>query len=151
MSSAWRITGSATGTLRTSRLNAIRSSPLTAARASGPDRRRRPHDVDLLVVRRMLDDDVEHEAIELRFGQRIRAFELDRVLRREDVERLVELVGAPWMVTRCSCIASSSADCVFGGVRLISSASTMLAKIGPARTPSAGARSARLPAPGRCR
>ena len=37
----------------------------------------------------------------------------------------------PWIVTRCSCIASSSADCVFGGVRLISSASTMLAKIGP--------------------
>ncbi len=35
------------------------------------------------------------------------------------------------MVTRCSCIASSSAACVFGGVRLISSASTMLAKIGP--------------------
>ena len=35
------------------------------------------------------------------------------------------------MVTRCSCIASSSADCVFGGVRLISSASRMLVKIGP--------------------
>src|SRR5437899_1398543 len=35
------------------------------------------------------------------------------------------------MVTRCSCIASSSADCVFGGVRLISSARTMLLKIGP--------------------
>src|ERR671920_742958 len=28
-------------------------------------------------------------------------------------------------------MASSSADCVFGGVRLISSASTMFAKIGP--------------------
>ena len=37
----------------------------------------------------------------------------------------------PCTVTRCSCIASSSADCVFGGVRLISSASTMFAKIGP--------------------
>ena len=35
------------------------------------------------------------------------------------------------MVTWCSCIASSSADCVLGGVRLISSASTMLLKIGP--------------------
>ncbi len=32
-----------------------------------------------------------------------------------------------------SCIASSSAACVLGGVRLISSASTMLAKIGPSR------------------
>ena len=37
------------------------------------------------------------------------------------------------MVTWRSCIASSSADCVFGGVRLISSASTRLAKIGPCR------------------
>ena len=37
----------------------------------------------------------------------------------------------PCTVTRCSCIASSSAACVLGGVRLISSASTMLAKIGP--------------------
>ena len=34
-------------------------------------------------------------------------------------------------VTCFSCIASSNAACVFGGVRLISSASTMLAKIGP--------------------
>ena len=42
----------------------------------------------------MIDDDVEHEAIELGFGQRIGAFELDRVLRREDEERLVERVGA---------------------------------------------------------
>ncbi len=42
----------------------------------------------------MVDDDVEHEPIELRFGQRIRAFELDRVLRREHVERLLELIGA---------------------------------------------------------
>ena len=57
------------------------------------NRRRRPDDVDLLVVRRVLDDDVEHEAVELRFRQRIRAFELDRVLRREHVERLGELVG----------------------------------------------------------
>ena len=56
---------------------------------------RRPHHLDLLVVGRVLDDDVEHEAIELRFGQRIGALELDRVLRREHVERLGELVGAP--------------------------------------------------------
>ena len=34
-------------------------------------------------------------------------------------------------MTWYSCIASSSADCVFGGVRLISSARMMLAKIGP--------------------
>ena len=37
----------------------------------------------------------------------------------------------PPTVTRCSCIASSSAACVLGGVRLISSARTRLAKSGP--------------------
>ena len=36
-------------------------------------------------------------------------------------------------MTLCSCIASSSAACVLGGVRLISSARIMLAKIGPCR------------------
>ena len=81
----------------------------------------------------MLDHDVEHEPVELGFRQRIRAFELDGVLRGEHEERLFERVRAARMVTRCSCIASSSADCVLGGVRLISSASTMFAKIGPGR------------------
>ena len=40
----------------------------------------------------------------------------------------------PWLpstVTWRSSIASSSADCVFGEARLISSASTMLANSGP--------------------
>ena len=37
------------------------------------------------------------------------------------------------IVTWRSCIASSSAACVFGGARLISSASRRLAKIGPGR------------------
>ena len=37
----------------------------------------------------------------------------------------------PCTVTWCSCIASRSADCVFGGVRLISSASTMFENTGP--------------------
>ena len=41
----------------------------------------------------MLDHDVEHESIELGLRQRVRAFELDRVLRRKDVERFLELVG----------------------------------------------------------
>ena len=40
-------------------------------------------------------------------------------------------IVSPAAVTLCSCIASSSAACVRGGVRLISSASTMFAKIGP--------------------
>ncbi|CFS55697.1 Uncharacterised protein [Mycobacterium tuberculosis] len=39
----------------------------------------------------------------------------------------------PSMLTWPSAIASNSAACVFGGVRLISSASNRLVKIGPAR------------------
>ena len=58
------------------------------------NRRRRAHDLELLVFGRMVDHDVEHEAVELGFRQRIGAFELDRVLRREDVERLFELIRA---------------------------------------------------------
>ncbi len=38
---------------------------------------------------------------------------------------------SPITVTRCSCMASKSADCVFGEARLISSASMMLVKRGP--------------------
>jgi len=37
----------------------------------------------------------------------------------------------PRTVTECSCIASSSAACVLGGVRLTSSASSTLANSGP--------------------
>ena len=93
---------------------------------------RRAEDRDLVVRRRIADAHVEQEAIELRFGQRIRALLLDRVLRREHEERLGQRACvSPAAVTRCSCIASSSAACVRGGARLISSARTMLAKIGP--------------------
>ena len=60
-----------------------------------PQRRRRPHHFVLLVDGRVIDHDVEHEAIELRLGQRVRAFELDRVLRRKHVERLLERIRAP--------------------------------------------------------
>ena len=40
-------------------------------------------------------------------------------------------LDTPITVTVCSCIASSSALCVFGVARLISSARMMLLKIGP--------------------
>ena len=88
-------------------------------------------DAPLLLGRRVLDHDVEHEAIELRLRQRIGAFLLDRVLRGQHEERPVERVRTPVTVTWYSCIASSSAACVLGGVRLISSARMMFAKIGP--------------------
>ncbi len=41
---------------------------------------------------RIADQDVEHEAVKLRFGQRIGPFLLDRVLRGQDEERIRELV-----------------------------------------------------------
>ena len=38
----------------------------------------------------MVYHDLEHETVELGFGQRIRALELDGILGGEDVERLLE-------------------------------------------------------------
>src|SRR5690349_10960031 len=56
---------------------------------------RRCRDTYLLILREVVHDDVEHESVELRFRQRIRALELDRVLRREHMEWLVEPVRLP--------------------------------------------------------
>ena len=42
---------------------------------------------------RVTDDDLEHEAVDLRFGQRIGAFLLERVLRGHDEERIGQFVG----------------------------------------------------------
>ena len=47
-------------------------------------------DAPLFLGARVLDHHVEHEAIELGLGQRIGAFLLDRVLRREDEQRPLE-------------------------------------------------------------
>ena len=49
-------------------------------------------DADLFVLRQVGHHDVEHEPIELRLGQRVGAFQLDRVLRREDEERPLERI-----------------------------------------------------------
>ena len=90
-----------------------------------------------LVVRvRVAERRAYEEAVELRLGQREGALVLDRVLRRDDEERLGELRVSPSTVTCCSAIASSSADCVFGIARLISSTSTTFANTGPAGTRS---------------
>ena len=47
----------------------------------------------LLGARRVADFQFQHEAVHLRFGQRIRAFLLDGILRGKHEERFVELVG----------------------------------------------------------
>ena len=54
---------------------------------------------------------------------------------------------SPSVVTWRSCIASSSAACVFGGARLISSASRRLAKIGPGRNVNSLARWSKIDEP----
>ena len=46
------------------------------------------HDLLLVFQRGVIDLDVEHEAVELRFRQRIGSFLLDGVLRGDDEERL---------------------------------------------------------------
>ena len=76
--------------------------------------------------RRIAHDDLEQEAIELRLGKRECSFVLDRILRREHGEQRAERCGFPSAVTCRSDIASSSADWVFAGARLISSASKQI-------------------------
>ena len=46
------------------------------------------HDRQLLVVLGVVDEDLQHEAVDLRLRQRIRALRLDRILGREDEERV---------------------------------------------------------------
>src|SRR5207237_8806655 len=46
-----------------------------------------------LVSRRITDVKLEHEPVDLSFGERIRSLLLDRILRREDEKRLFELVS----------------------------------------------------------
>ena len=55
------------------------------------DRGRQADDVQLLVLVGIVDQDVEHETVELGLGQRIGPFLLDRVLRGQHEER----VGQP--------------------------------------------------------
>ena len=80
---------------------------------------------------RVAERDAQQEPVHLRLGQRVRAVVLGRVLRRDHHERPSSWCVASSIETWPSLIASSSADCVRGVVRLISSASTTFAKIGP--------------------
>ena len=52
------------------------------------------HDRQLFVVLRVVDQHLEHEAVDLRLGQRIRALRLDRVLRRHHEERVRHRVAS---------------------------------------------------------
>ena len=88
-------------------------------------------DLELLVRLRVAERRLEEEAVELRLGQREHALVVERVLRREDQERRGSGRDSPSTVIWRSAIASSSALCVFGIARLISSTSRMFVKTGP--------------------
>src|SRR5438874_2107347 len=53
------------------------------------------HDHPLLVGRRVTDDDLHHETVDLRFGEAVGALVLDRVLGREHREELGQRMGLP--------------------------------------------------------
>ena len=93
----------------------------------------RLHDLELLSAVGDGQHDLEQEPVELGLGEGIGAFVLDRVLGGGDEERPRQRARTPSTETWPSSIASSSADCVLGGVRLISSASSRLVKTGPSR------------------
>ena len=59
------------------------------------ERRRPPGDLELLVEVGILHKDLEHEAVLLRFGQRIGSFLFDRVLRRQHEKRIVQAMPHP--------------------------------------------------------
>ena len=111
----------------------ICSPPSTGRIVVIMQRRRAAGDLELFLELRIAHEHLEHEAVLLRLGQRIGAFLLDGVLRRQDEERSASGGGRRPTVTWRSCMASSRAACVLGGVRLISSARMTLANIGPCR------------------
>ena len=83
--------GSATFTCLTSADHLAHSSPHRSAMSRARfGARRAGKDLREIVNAGHRHVQLEEETIELRFRQRIRAFHLDRVLRREDRERLLE-------------------------------------------------------------
>jgi hypothetical protein len=86
---------------------------------------------DLVLARGQADVELEQEAVELRLGQRVGALVLDRVLRRADDERVGQRPGRPVDGHLPLLHRLEQEACVFGGVRLISSASRRLVKTGP--------------------
>jgi hypothetical protein len=62
----------------------------------GDHARRLPvHDLPLLLLGRVADDDLHHEAVDLRLGQAVRALVLDGILGREHHEELAERMARP--------------------------------------------------------
>ena len=86
----------------------------------------------LFFGRGIADFDLQKKTVELRFGKRIGAFELDRILGGKNGEALSDSAWrSPSIVTWRSSIDSSNAAWVRGGIRLISSTSSRSVNIGP--------------------
>ena len=103
----------------------------------GPDRarcagRESTGNLPFLDWARITDFNVQSEPIKLRGRQRIGAL-FQRVLRGEHKKRFGQLECLAACADLRSTIASNSAACVLGGVRLISSASTRFANNGPGK------------------
>ncbi len=90
-------------------------------------------DHDLLDRLGITEPDPQHEAVELGLRQGERALVLDRVLRGDDEERVGHRVGRAVDRRLALLHALEEADWVFGVARLISSARTTWAMIGPGR------------------
>ena len=88
-------------------------------------------DFHLLLFLRIADHGLKQKAVQLGFGQGIRPFVFDGILGGKSGEHGAQPVLLPSTETCCSCIASSKADWVFAGARLISSANSKSQKIGP--------------------
>ncbi len=68
------------------------------------------NDLELVVVGQVVDEDVEHESIELCLRQWISPFHLDRILSCQHKKGLWQFhIACPAAVTWCFCIASNSA------------------------------------------
>ena len=78
-------------TSRALRICFASTTALRGGRAAGA--RHEVENLPLLGARRVADFQLEHEAVNLRFGQRIGAFLLDGILRGEHEERFFELEG----------------------------------------------------------
>src|SRR5207237_1318207 len=80
------------------RMPAARGGAHRPGRSPGrarPPRRHACHDLLLRIACRVADAHLQHEAIELRLREGVGAFLLDRVLRRQDKERLPQIEGLP--------------------------------------------------------
>jgi len=99
----------------------------------------------LIVLRRIPDVDLDEEAVELRFREGIGASYSIGFWVATTRNGSGSRWASPSTDTWPSCMASSKADCVLGGVRLTSSASRTLVNTGPGRKASSPPRNVTVP------